>query len=319
MKVSVAILLGALATICLGHMYPSKPCVRKSPEPTCNIRKPDYDIMSPIGRDNKPIYPLCHHTTPLLSSAGTFQAGGIIEVEFKNTNTTHNGGHCEFSLSYDGGKSFVAIQTILRSCFYTNETKTVMNRSFNVSIPDGAPSGKVVFAWSWVNASGNREFYMTCSDIEIEGSEDGVLEGPLMITPNYDGSYPLIPDFGGGGEDGSNYYKDRPIVKVTTDSTSTSTCDTPVYPDTPTSGNSERGDKVPSDTGYFTVKPSTTIAPEGNSTSVSPPCSNTKSPSDDISAIQPKSTSTASAEDLPADSQPSVPTSIDGIGTTTTA
>ncbi|KAJ1656456.1 hypothetical protein IWQ61_003973 [Dispira simplex] len=266
MKGYLAISLSALAAGCLCHMYPSKPCMRKSPEPACGIRKPDYDLMSPIGRDNKPIAPLCHHTTPLLSSAGTYQAGGTIEVEFKNTNTTHNGGHCEFSLSYDGGKTFVAIQTILKTCFYADEARTVMNRSFSVSIPQGAPSGKAVFSWSWVNASGNREFYMTCSDIEIEGSKCGFLEGPLMITPNYDGSSPFIPDFGGGGKDGSHYYNDRPIVKVIYNDTSASSDGILACLETPTPGATESSGRIPSDTGNTSAvaKPDPASVPDAN-------------------------------------------------------
>ncbi|KAJ1656455.1 hypothetical protein IWQ61_003972 [Dispira simplex] len=207
MKYYVTVALSALVAGCLGHMYPSSPCARGSPLGTCGYPNPDYNLMAPIATDNSPNAPLCHHAEPYASPVETVQAGSSITVVFEGS-AIHNGGHCEFSLSYDGGKQFVAIQTIIKTCFLSGKT-------FNVPIPQDAPSGKAVFAWSWVNASGNREFYMTCSDIEIQGGKGGVLKGPQMITPNYDGNSPTIGEFGtGGGDDGSKYYKERPNIEV---------------------------------------------------------------------------------------------------------
>ncbi|KAJ1967693.1 hypothetical protein IWQ62_001698 [Dispira parvispora] len=202
------ITLSALVAGCLGHMYPSTPCMRGSPLPNCKYPKPNFDLTSPIGSGGRPAFPICHHTEPYPSPVATYQAGSSITVTFE-TSATHNGGNCEFSLSYDGGKTFVAIQTIMKTCFLNGKT-------FNVPIPKDAPSGKAVFAWSWVNATGNREFYMTCSDIEIQGTPGGKLVGPRMITPNYDANSPHIGEFGSGnGDDGAKYYTDRPTITLT--------------------------------------------------------------------------------------------------------
>ncbi|KAJ1974892.1 hypothetical protein H4R35_003399 [Dimargaris xerosporica] len=200
------LLLSALAAGCSAHMYPSSPCMRGSPLAECKYDPKDYSLSSPIGTDGSQTFPLCHHTTPFKSSQGTYNAGDSIQVTFQS-GASHNGGHCEFSLSYDGGKTFVAIKTIMDNCFLEGLT-------FDVPIPKEAPSGDmVVFAWSWVNKTGNREFYMTCSDITIKGSPNGVLTGPKMLTPNY-GDGPHIGEFTNGGDNGANLYKERPNISV---------------------------------------------------------------------------------------------------------
>ncbi|RKP36405.1 hypothetical protein BJ085DRAFT_2703, partial [Dimargaris cristalligena] len=179
------------------HMMPETPCPRGSPLESCNYPEKDYSLKSPISTDGVPNAPLCHHTTPYSSPVATYKAGESIPVKFAEGGATHGGGHCEFSLSYDGGETFVAIQTILKTCFTEGLT-------FSVPIPEDAPSSdKVVFAWSWVNAVGNREFYMTCSDIAIEGKDGGSISGPPMLHPNY-GDGPTIGEFGYGGDDGSD-------------------------------------------------------------------------------------------------------------------
>ncbi|KXN67308.1 hypothetical protein CONCODRAFT_28559, partial [Conidiobolus coronatus NRRL 28638] len=90
---------------------------------------------------------------------------------------THNGGHCEISLSYDD-KTFVSIQTILGNCMKNGQL------DYEVTIPANAPSGPATFAWTWVNWSGNREYYMNCADVMIEGSPNGVLTGPKIVEAN---------------------------------------------------------------------------------------------------------------------------------------
>ncbi|CAG8569026.1 5129_t:CDS:1 [Ambispora leptoticha] len=110
-----------------------------------------------------------------------FHAGEVINVKFYNPNfpgkltpadtkrdqARHNGGLCEFSLSYDGGKSYTVIATYHRTCpdiFF----------DWKVKIPEAAPScdtrGKCIFSWSWIDANGNREFYQNCADVKIVGN-----------------------------------------------------------------------------------------------------------------------------------------------------
>ena len=41
----------------------------------------------------------------------------------------------------------------------------------------------------WINASGNREYYMSCTSVDIVGNESGIqitLSGPLLLVANLD-------------------------------------------------------------------------------------------------------------------------------------
>ncbi|CAI2161952.1 15866_t:CDS:1 [Funneliformis geosporum] len=111
----------------------------------------------------------------------TFNAGEVFEVKFFNQNfpelkdedkqndqARHNGGICEFALSYDGGESYTVIATYKKTC------PDIFFDGWKVKIPENAPScdspGDCIFSWSWVNALGNREFYQNCADIKIVGN-----------------------------------------------------------------------------------------------------------------------------------------------------
>jgi hypothetical protein len=56
-----------------------------------------------------------------------------------------------------------------------------VKQDYDFIIPTNAPSGEdVLFAWTWVNREGNREFYMDCAWVTIQGGE-----GPASLD-----SYP---------------------------------------------------------------------------------------------------------------------------------
>ncbi|KAG0269908.1 hypothetical protein DFQ27_001457 [Actinomortierella ambigua] len=78
----------------------------------------------------------------------------------------HGGGFCEFSLSYDNGKTFYTIARYSRTCpdaYYL----------WPVRIPPRAPSctrkGQCLFVWTWT-AHILDQFYMNCADITLRGS-----------------------------------------------------------------------------------------------------------------------------------------------------
>ncbi|CAG8484288.1 10859_t:CDS:2 [Ambispora gerdemannii] len=130
----------------------------------------------------------------------TFKAGDVIDVKFWNPNfpngpqpgdesknqARHNGGLCEFALSYDGGQTYTVIGTYHQTCpdiFY----------SWKVKIPDAAPScdtpGKCIFSWSWINALGNREFYQNCADVKIVGTSTKPLPIIDITRSNLPGTF----------------------------------------------------------------------------------------------------------------------------------
>ncbi|KAF9978617.1 hypothetical protein BGZ73_001533 [Actinomortierella ambigua] len=83
----------------------------------------------------------------------------------------HGGGFCEFSLSYDNGKTFYTIARYTRTCpdaYYR----------WPVRIPPRAPSctqrGRCLFVWTWT-ANILDQFYMNCADIELRGVKGGSL------------------------------------------------------------------------------------------------------------------------------------------------
>jgi hypothetical protein len=115
----------------------------------------------------------------------------------------HSGGSCQIALSYDNGKRWVVVQSYEGDCprvrndlkgQVTNHYDT--NQNYTFKIPESFPSGdRVIVAWLcnlpqkarrrltlsrvWINATGKRELYMSCSCVMIKGSGP-----PTNVTPN---------------------------------------------------------------------------------------------------------------------------------------
>ncbi|KAJ1671844.1 hypothetical protein EV182_007416, partial [Spiromyces aspiralis] len=213
--------IAAILSTVSAHMAVTSPCPRYGSGSDCPAVPPgqsvDYNIKAPIGTHDGVEQPLCKHTTPYGQPVATYSAGATIPVSFTSDGAAHGGGHCQFALSYDGGNTFVVIQDELKYCFTggpsTGNTPGVVN--YNVKIPADAPAGdKVIFAWTWNNAIGNREFYMNCVDIAITGGGTS-LSGPRMLTANYGPYSPYIPEFGGNYDTGLDLFQQRPTVTVT--------------------------------------------------------------------------------------------------------
>ncbi|KAJ1996144.1 hypothetical protein GGI25_003628 [Coemansia spiralis] len=237
-QLALFVFLGQLFLACAyGHKTLSYPCPRYNPDgencpPLPNGEVDDYDTNSPIGSVQLGTeQPLCKHTTPWPQPAATWNAGDTISVKFVPGGAGHGGGHCEFSFSYDGGKTFVVVDQVLQHCFYNGPStdNTPIVSSYDVKLPPNLPgSNKAIFAWSWVNALGNREFYMNCADVVISGSSTS-FTGKQMTIANY-GSYPTIPEFGDDYTTGLSLYTTN-ITNITVQSDGT------------VSGNKEGGNK----------------------------------------------------------------------------
>ncbi|KAJ3086964.1 hypothetical protein HK102_012088, partial [Quaeritorhiza haematococci] len=135
------------------------------------------------------------------------QAGQSIQVKFEG-DAVHGGGHCQFALSYRGDSSFVVIQDVMKDCL---KPGTPTERSIEVKVPEGAPNGRAVFGWTWINELGNREYYMNCADVEITGG-GGSLKGPKLLVANLPGFPTIAPSE--AGKDGSAEFAARPIIEV---------------------------------------------------------------------------------------------------------
>ncbi|KAJ6280866.1 hypothetical protein J3E71DRAFT_360386 [Bipolaris maydis] len=117
-------------------------------------------------------------TTWYTGSRVTFQI-------YDSTNTTgasmhdpgaaHSGGSCQVSFSYDNGETWIVVQSWEGNCLrvrkgqegqITNSYDT--DQSYSFIIPTSLPGADmVIFAWTWLNSSGNREFYMSCSPVRL--------------------------------------------------------------------------------------------------------------------------------------------------------
>ncbi|KAJ2551757.1 hypothetical protein EV175_003575 [Coemansia sp. RSA 1933] len=153
--------------------------------------------------------PLCKHTVAWPTPAATWTAGETVKLQFGSDAASHSGGHAEFSISYDGGHTFVVIEMVLRYIFVgtkpASPTNDVSIFDYDLKLPDNLPaSDKAIFAWTWVNASGNREFYMNCADVEIKGTSTSI-SGKNVTIANYPG-YPTIAEFNGNYDTGIQYY-----------------------------------------------------------------------------------------------------------------
>ncbi|RKP37826.1 hypothetical protein BJ085DRAFT_18417, partial [Dimargaris cristalligena] len=161
------------------HEYITSHCIRGSPEAQCQGKSgaPDYDSASPIASDGVASMPLCRY--PKGETVSTFKAGETISLKMNN-GAVHGGGHCEVSISIND-KDFVSIRTKLTKCMVDVE-----GVSLTAVIPATAPTlAKATLAWTWINATGNREFYMNCIDVSIEGVAGGSIVGPLIVLANY--------------------------------------------------------------------------------------------------------------------------------------
>ncbi|KAI9189454.1 hypothetical protein H9P43_000887 [Blastocladiella emersonii ATCC 22665] len=198
---SIVVLL-ALVALANGHMMMSDPAPwasKFSPGPKGQI---DYSYTSPLGK-----FP-CKGYAPQ-ASVKTVKAGSSLPVTIIG-GATHDGGHCQFALSYDNQKTWVVLDTIIRDCLRPGTGPF----TYNIPIPASAPGGDASIAWAWINAVGNREYYMSCSTITIDGPKDGSITGPELLVANLPG-FPLrFPEFGGKGDDKRELFDQRKIITV---------------------------------------------------------------------------------------------------------
>ncbi|KAJ2766278.1 hypothetical protein IWQ57_004434 [Coemansia nantahalensis] len=212
----------ALAAAAAAHVSMSSPCVRYTPFCSSCPALPagaalDHDINAPIGTHETVKQPMCKYATPYATPAVEWMAGTTVTVKFREHAAVHGGGHCQFALSYDGGATFVVVHDELRYCFVggPSASNAASQLSYSFMLPAGLPAGdKVVFAWAWNNAIGNREFYMNCADVAIRGTGTS-FSGPELLVANYGPKTPFIPEFNGNYETGIDLYHARKVVTVT--------------------------------------------------------------------------------------------------------
>ncbi|KXS20385.1 lytic polysaccharide monooxygenase [Gonapodya prolifera JEL478] len=178
---TICLLFVASASAHIEMAYPPPRNSRWIPS-SLGITNIDYDTLTPLG-PSRPYPCQGKGKGPIVA---TYQAGSSVHVQLYGS-ASHDGGHCQFSVSFDGGYTFVVLLTVVRECLRASGSE------YNVALPAGAPSGDAVFSWSWINAVGNREYYQGCADITINGVSGGSITGPQLFVANVSPSSVVIP------------------------------------------------------------------------------------------------------------------------------
>ncbi|KAK9894042.1 lytic polysaccharide monooxygenase [Cystobasidium minutum MCA 4210] len=108
----------------------------------------------------------------------TYEAGKEMSVTLAG-GATHGGGSCQFSLSYDGGKSWGVVYSVIGGCLATTLT-------YSFKLPAELPgTDSALFAWTWINYMGGApEIYMNCAPVKIKSSAKGSLTVPALFKAN---------------------------------------------------------------------------------------------------------------------------------------
>lgn len=169
----------SLAPTILAHVQMIQPIPINSPKGPTDYPNPDYDYTSPLNPDGSNYPCKGYQTDTPIHIAATYCAGQTYEMDLDGS-ATHGGGSCQISLSYNTGKTFKVIKSMIGGCPLTE--------TYNFTIPSEAPSGDALLAWTWMNHEGNRELYMNCAWVDIDGSNGGSLDSlPTIWVANVQG------------------------------------------------------------------------------------------------------------------------------------
>ncbi|KAJ5690800.1 Extracellular protein [Penicillium macrosclerotiorum] len=157
----IALLSSLLAATASAHMQMAKPYPIRSPLNKDSDGKKDYSYTNPLQSSGSD-YPCKGYANDPFDSQATYQQGKEYEMELDGS-ATHDGGSCQLALTYDQGKTFKVIESMLGDC--------PIAKKYSFTVPSDAPSGEALLAWTWFNKVGNREMYMNCAMVTIGGSD----------------------------------------------------------------------------------------------------------------------------------------------------
>lgn len=228
MKFYIIIYALSLFNVCFAHMTLIFPMAREHPLSTQLGLKGNDCVAGPLNKGKNPgkceinelKFP-CGGYSPNAKLVTQLKAGQTLNVSFfslpfqdsvefnkeqnrflikkdlfiknhKNDNQgRHNGGTCEFALSYDGGKTYSLIAKYTERC-------PDMGYDWPIKIPDNAPSckngvggknlGDCILSCTWYSSS-TQEFYQFCSDIEIVGKTTTPLKVNDITRANLPGIF----------------------------------------------------------------------------------------------------------------------------------
>jgi hypothetical protein len=118
----------------------------------------DYSMTSPLNVDGSNFPCKGYQNDRPIQTTVSYTAGSTYNMTLAGS-AMHGGGSCQLSLSYDNGATFRVIKSMIGGCPLTT--------TYDFTIPSYAPAGVALFAWTWQNYEGNREFYMNCAEVNI--------------------------------------------------------------------------------------------------------------------------------------------------------
>jgi hypothetical protein len=154
----------ALSSLAAAHMQMSDPPPLRS-RFNKHTTDQDYDMNAPMSSSGSN-FPCRGHLSVLNTPQGEPVADWVPGNQYSMTitgNAPHGGGSCQASLSLDSGKTWKVIHSYIGNCPKRGSS------SYDFTLPSDTPSGKTIFAWSWLNQIGNREMYMNCAVINVRG------------------------------------------------------------------------------------------------------------------------------------------------------
>jgi len=149
----------------------------------------DFNMVAPLKEDGSD-FPCKGYLADLGSPAGgsskTYTAGQPVSFKTTGIEAAHNGGSCQVSLSFDQGKTWKVIKSFIGNCVRSAGGNVFdANQVYDFTIPADAKAGDAIWAWTWFNQTGNREMYMNCAHITIQGSGTSTLnDRPDMFVAN---------------------------------------------------------------------------------------------------------------------------------------
>ncbi|KAG8669662.1 hypothetical protein FPOAC2_09002 [Fusarium poae] len=126
------------------------------------------------------------------ASTNSYKAGSTQQLSFIGS-AVHGGGSCQVSLTTDKNPTKDSVWKVIHSieggCPAKNQAGNYPENAnaenpdkYDFKIPEELAAGDYVLAWTWFNHVGNREMYMNCAAVNIEGQ--GGSEGYLDSLPD---------------------------------------------------------------------------------------------------------------------------------------
>lgn len=167
--------LAGLAQAHMQMVYPPPFKSKSNPYANGDV---DYSMTSPLLPSGAN-FPCKGYNSLFGTAAGaptaTWTAGKSYSIQIEG-GADHGGGSCQASLSFDGGKTWTAIQSWIGNC------PVAPSSTFKFTLPIDTPGGTAIFAWTWFNKIGNREMYMNCAAIKVK-ARTGKAKMPMSKRP----------------------------------------------------------------------------------------------------------------------------------------